>query len=117
MSAPQSVHSWIPRTGSIWDNTKDVAKRRKRPDRNSEVIDTLQAGQPLIILCYSMSDHEESWEDPERNIWRSKAWDFVVTSDDDSGGYVADVYVNTYGIVTQQLGPQGACNLLKQRLV
>jgi hypothetical protein len=64
-----------------------------------------------------MSDHEESWEDPERNTWKSKAWDFVVTSDDDPGGYVADVFVNTFGDVTHQLGPQGACNALKQRLV
>src|SRR6266487_108845 len=109
------VHTWINHTGSIWENAKDIAHRRLRPDATSPKIDTLPAGQPLTILCYSLGTTEE-FINPLGIRNTSNAWDFVVTSDQDSGGYVADVYVNNDGDIAQQLGEQGRCNALKQRL-
>lgn len=47
---------------------------------------------------------------------RVQPWDFVVTSDGDVGGYVADVFVDTGDDIIKQLGEQGSCNLLQQRL-
>jgi hypothetical protein len=48
--------------------------------------------------------------------YTSEYWDFVVTSDQDPGGYVADVFVNTGGNIERQLGEQGSSDMLQQRL-
>lgn len=103
------------RTGSIWSNVTLGANRRLGPGTNFEEIDTLPAGQSLIVLCYSHGQ-SESFTAPNGQTYTSDAWDFVVTSDQDPGGYVADVFVDTGGDVTQQLGAQGTCELLQQRL-
>jgi hypothetical protein len=108
-------------TGSIWSNVTAKANRRHGPGTNFALIDQLPAGQPLIILCYTRGD-TETWTTPPlpnapqgvKNT--SDAWDFVVTSDQDRGGYVADVLIDTGGDITQQLGAQGTCDALRQHL-
>jgi hypothetical protein len=102
--------------GKIWANVTGGAHRRYGPGKNFAVIDTLQAGTSLIVLCYSLGD-TESFTTPGGQMNMSNAWDFVVTSDQDPGGYVADVLVDTGGDITRQLGEQGACDALRQRLV
>ncbi len=102
--------------GKIWANVTDGARRRYGPGKNYDIIDTLQAGTSLIVLCYSLGD-TESFMTPGGKTYTSNAWDFVVTSDQDPGGYVADVLVDTGGDITQQLGEQGRCDALRQRLV
>jgi hypothetical protein len=103
------------RTGSIWSNVTLGANRRQGPGTNFGIIDTLPAGTPLIVLCYSLGE-TESFTTAQGNTNTSAAWDFVVTSDQDSGGYVADVLVDTGGDIVQQLGGQGTCAALRQRL-
>ena len=107
-----SIHN---HTGSIWSNVTLGANRRRGPGTNFEKIDTLPAGQSLIILCYSRGQ-SESFTAPNGQTYTSDAWDFVVTGDQDPGGYVADVLVDTGGDITQQLGSQGTCQILQQRL-
>ena len=102
-------------TGSIWSNVTLGANRRSGPGTNFGVIDTLPAGTPLVVFCYSFGT-TESFTTPQGNTNTSAAWDFVVISDKDSGGYVADVLVDTGGDIVQQLGGQGACAALQQRL-
>ncbi len=102
-------------TGSIWGNVTGHVHRRLGPGTNFDIIDSLQAGQPLIILCYSLGD-TESFTAPSGQTNTSDAWDFVVISDQDAGGYVADVFVDTGSNITQQLGEQGRCDQLQQRL-
>ncbi len=104
------------RTGSIWSNVTLGANRRRGPGTNFDKIDNLPAGQSLIVLCYSRGD-TESFTAPNGRSYSSDAWGFVVTSDQDPGGYVADVFVDTGGDIRQQLGAQGTCNVLQQRLV
>ena len=110
------VHTWIHHTGSIWENATDNPHRRSGPGTNFPIIGPpLQPGQPLIILCYSLGTTVE-FTNPLGITNRSDAWDFVVISDQDPGGYVADVFVNTDGNIRQQLGDHGTCELLRQRL-
>lgn len=101
--------------GKIWDNIPSVVHRRYGPGTSFEVIDSLQPGQPLIVLCYSLGD-TESFTTPGGQTNTSNAWDFVVIGDGDAGGYVADVFVETGDDIVKQLGEQGSCNLLQQRL-
>ncbi len=101
--------------GSIWSNVTQGAHRRRGPGTNFEVIDTLPAGQSLVVLCYSRGQ-SESFTAPDGHTYTSDAWDFVITSDQDPGGYVADVLVETGGDITQLLGAQGTCEILRQRL-
>ncbi|SRR6266699_980851 len=81
-----------------------------------------QADQELIVLCYSLGE-TVTWTTPplphapQGVTNTSDAWDFVVTSDQDAGGYVADVFIDTHGDIRHQLGEQGRCDHLKQRLV
>ncbi len=105
------------RTGSIWNNVTTGAHRRKGPGTNYEMIDTLHANQSLIVLCYSRGG-QVTWTSPPPHVQTntSDAWDFVVTSDQDPGGYVADVFVDTGADITQQLGEQGTSDALRQRL-
>lgn len=103
------------RTGTIWGNVTAGANRRKGPGTKYDPpIDTLPAGKPVIVLCYA---HGESvtWTAPNGHTYTSDAWDFVVTSDQDPGGYVADVFVDTGGDIVQQLGQQGTCDALGDR--
>jgi hypothetical protein len=104
--------------GKIWSNVTLGANRRHGPGTSFGVIDTLPANQQLIVLCYSLGD-TESFANPTdpNHPFSSNAWDFVVTSDQDPGGYVADVFVDTGGDIRQQFGSQGTCPALKQRLV
>jgi len=101
-------------TGSIWSNTGNV-HRRRGPGTNFEIIDSLPAGQPLIVFCYALGD-PVTFTTPSGHTNTSDAWDFVVISDQDAGGYVADVFIDTGSDITQQLGEQGRCDLLQQRL-
>ena len=102
-------------TGSIWSNVTDGANRRHGPGTNYGVIDNLPAGTPLIVLCYSHGQ-SESFTAPNGQAYTSDAWDFVITGDQDRGGYVADVLIDTDGDVVQQLGAQGTCDALRQHL-
>ena len=102
-------------TGSIWSNVTQGANRRRGPGTNFESIGTLPPGQSLIVLCYSRGQ-SESFTAPNGQTYTSDVWDFVVTSDQDPGGYVADVLVDTGGDIAQQLGAQGTCQILQQRL-
>lgn len=102
-------------TGSIWSNATGGVHRRSGPGTSFALIDSLQASQPLIVLCYATGD-TESFTTPGGQTNTSNAWDFVLTSDQDGGGYVADVFVDTGGDITQQLGAQGTCAVLAQRL-
>src|SRR5690349_20496818 len=72
--------------------------------------------QILIVLCYSYGD-TVSVVNPYGHKNTSDAWDFVITSDDDPGGYMADVYIDTGDDSIQQLGPQGTSDALQQRLM
>jgi hypothetical protein len=101
--------------GSIWSNVTLGANRRHGPGSNFAIIDKLPADQPLIVLCYTRGD-TESWTASNGQSYTSDAWDFVVTGDQDPGGYVADVLIYTDGDITQQLGAQGTCDALRQRL-
>ena len=104
------------RTGSIWSNVTAGANRRHGPGTKYDPpIDTLPAGKGLIVLCY-VHGETVSWTAPNGQTYTSDAWDFVVTSDQDSGGYVADVFVDTGGDIAQQLGQQGTCDALGDRL-
>jgi hypothetical protein len=107
-------------TGSIWSNVTGGANRRHGPGTNFNLIDqasinNLPAGTSLIVLCYTRGD-TESWTAPDGHTYTSDAWDFVVISDQDRGGYVADVFINTDGDITHQLGAQGTCDALRQHL-
>lgn len=106
-------------TGSIWDNVTAGARRRTGPGTDYAEKDELQAGQSLIVLCYSHDSQGAShnWTTPGGQTYTSDAWDFVVIGDQDAGGYVADVLVNTGGDIRQQLGGQGTSDALRQRLV
>ena len=108
--------------GSIWSNVTDGANRRHGPGTSfNPPIDKLPAGTSLIVLCYTRGD-TESWTTPPlpnapHGVTNtSDAWDFVVTSDQDRGGYVADVFIDTGGDITLQLGAQGTCDALRQHL-
>jgi hypothetical protein len=102
-------------TGSIWSNATTGVRRHTKPHTDAEVKDVLPADQPLLIFCYSHGDTVK-FENPNGHTNMSNAWDFVVTNDDDSGGFVADVYINTGNDIIQQLGPQGTSDALRQRL-
>lgn len=101
-------------TGSIWGNVSIPVNRRSGPGTDFAIIDTLEAGKSLIVLCYSLGD-TESFTASNGQRYTSNAWDFVVKDDQDPGGYVADVFVNTGGDITQMLGEQGRCDVLAQR--
>jgi len=99
--------------GIIWSNAMQGVNRRSGPGEDYAAIDTLQAGQPLVVLCYSQGEPVTFTNPFQTNT--SDAWDFVVTSDQDPGGYVADVFIDTGGDTTQQFGEQGRCDILQQR--
>jgi hypothetical protein len=109
---PMATHN---HEGKIWSNVTLGANRRQGPGTSFAVIDTLPANQQLIVLCYRLGD-SESFTAPNGQSFTSDAWDFVVTSDQDHGGYVADVLIDTGGDIRQQLGSQGPCDALIQRL-
>ena len=102
--------------GTIWSNTPSQVHRRSGPGVSFPLIDSLSPGQEVLILCYTLGD-SESFTNPNGVTNTSTAWDFVFTGDQDSGGYVADVFINTGGDIIQQLGQQGTCYQLKQRLM
>ena len=99
-------------TGTIWSNATTV-NRHTGPGSGFPHLDRLQAGTPLIVLCYSQGDSQK-FTPVGHPQYTSTAWDFVVTDDQDSGGYVNDVYIDTGGDITQQLGGQGTCARLIQ---
>ena len=103
------------RTGSIWSNAAAGANRRQGPGTNFNLIDTLPAGTSLLVLCYSQGQ-SETFTAADGQTYTSSIWDFVVTSDQDRGGFVADVFVDTGGDTAQQLGSQGTCDAPQQRL-
>src|SRR5690349_14235323 len=87
-------------TGSIWGNATDGVNRHSEPNKQSATIgNPLPAGQSLIVLCYTLGETVsfQNPENPPGQPFSSNAWDYVVTSDQDKGGYVADVYVDTKG--------------------
>ena len=103
-------------TGFIWDHAMNGVNRHKGPSKDSpKILPALHAGQSLIVLCYSLGDDME-FPNPFQPNNTSNAWDFVVTSDQDGGGYVADVFIDTGGDIVQQLGGQGTCDALQRRL-
>jgi hypothetical protein len=105
-------------TGKIWHSLTEGVFIHSEPTNTPETrIGTLHADQQLIVLCYSFGDsislQHPTGDEPTQP---SNAWDFVVTSDQDRGGYVADVFIDTGGDIRQQLGEQGRCDILKRRL-
>jgi len=104
--------------GKIWSNVDAPgANRRKGPGKDFALIDTLPAGTSFIVLCYALGNAEVKWTGPDGTMYNSNAWDFVVTGNQDGGGYVADVLIDTGGKITDQLGAQGSCHALGQHLV
>ncbi len=106
-------------TGRIWQSVgTDGVWRHSEPNNDHDTrIDTLHAGQQLIVLCYSLGTPISLLHPTgPQPTHPSEAWDFVVTGDQDRGGYVADVFIDTGGDIRQQLGEQGRCDILKQRL-
>ncbi len=101
--------------GTVWENAGRVNRHRGPKADPTTVIDTVNAGQRVTILCYSHGDTEK-FINPHGHENTSDAWDFVVTGDQDRGGFVADVFINTDGDIAQQLGSQGTCDALRQRL-
>src|SRR5215471_6240483 len=94
--------------GKIWSNATQSVYRRSGPGEDYDVIDTLEADQTLIVLCYTQGDLVEFTNPFQTNV--SDAWDFVVTGNQDPGGYVADVFIDTHGDIIQQLGMQNRCD-------
>lgn len=105
-------------TGSVWSNVSKGANVREGPGTNFPTItDTLplKAGTPVVILCYSLGE-EIVHLAPDGVKYKSRAWDYVVTTNGDRG-YVADVLINTGGDIIKQMGQQGTCKLVGQRLM
>jgi hypothetical protein len=102
--------------GSIWSNVLNGAHVRSEPNGDAPITNTLPAGTSLIVLCYSKGPQDVSFTAPDGHKYTNKFWDFVVTDDQDRGGFVADVLVNAGGDIDQQLGGQGTCKLLGQYL-
>ena len=100
-------------TGSIWSNATEGVNRRCGPGTGFKIIDTLSANQGVLVVCFLLGD-TESFTASDGNLNTSDAWDFVLTSESDSGGYVADVYINTGGDITQQLGAHGNCSIIRR---
>ena len=100
--------------GTVWENAARVNRHSGPKADPTTIIDTIHANQQVTILCYSKGD-TQTFANPFRTN-TSDAWDFVVTSDQDPGGYVADVLIDTGGDIRQQLGSQGTCDALRQRL-
>src|SRR6516225_8923019 len=87
--------------GTIWANAGNVT-RYNTPHADNSIIDSINAGQSVTILCYSHGD-TQSFKAPDGVTYTSDAWDFVVTSDQDAGGFVNDVHINTGGDIRKQL--------------
>ena len=109
------------RAGIIWSNLPQGVNRRSGPGENYTVIDTIAANTNVIVLCYSQGETltftTPPFKDhPNGQTNTSSVWDFVVTSDMDPGGFVADVYINTGGDTSTMLGPQNTCGALVQRV-
>ncbi len=102
-------------TGTVWSNATSGVHRRSGPGTTFPINKTLPAGTPLIVLCYSQGE-EQSFTASDGHVYTNTAWDFVIIDDQDPGGYVADVYVDTGGDITHQLGVQGTCTRLSQTL-
>jgi len=102
-------------TGSIWKNVPPQGVgRHSGPGHQFALIDTLYKEQQVVVLCYSVGE-SVTFKNPYREN-TSKAWDFVVTGDQDPGGFVADVHLDTGDDIIQQLGGQGTCGALRHRL-
>lgn len=99
--------------GTVWGNIGSVTRYSAPHSDATKVIDTLHANQSVKVLCYSHGD-TESWKTPGGVNNTSDAWDFVVTSDQDPGGFVNDVFIDTGGPI-QHLLPV-TCTILSQRL-
>ena len=107
-------------TGTIWQNVNPSdGVRRLGPDDSYPVLDTLKAGTSVVVLCYSHNPQgiTKSHTTPGGVANTSDLWDFVVTENDDGGGYIPDVFVNTGADTDKLYGPQGACAALQQRLL
>ena len=105
--------------GSVWGNAGSVTRYSVPHADPTKAIDTLKANQSVTVLCYSHGD-TETWTStpfaghPQGEFYKSDAWDFVVTGDQDPGGFVADVYIDTGGPIQNQLPV--TCTILSQRL-
>lgn len=100
--------------GTVWQNAGRVNRHSGPFADPTTVIDTVNAGQSVIVLCYSQGETQTFANPFHSNT--SDAWDFVITSDQDPGGFVADVFINTDGDIRQQIGSQCTCDALQQRL-
>ena len=107
-------------TGTIWQNIDHRGEvRHLGPGDNFDPIGSkLKPGTAVVVLCYSHNPVGITKKHPTPGGIHNEndLWDFVVTEDDDSGGYIPDVYVDTGDPIDKQLGPQGTCAALKQRL-
>ena len=99
--------------GIVWHNAGRVNRHSGPTADSNTVIDTINANQPVTVLCYSHGD-TQSFTAPDGHTYTSDAWDFVVTSDQDAGGFVNDVHINTGGDIRKQLPV--TCSVLAQRL-
>jgi hypothetical protein len=111
--------------GTIWsknpDGTPLTVHRRKGPGQDFALVDQqdgkLAGGTPVIVLCYTLGNEDVEFPNPFQPHNKSNAWDFVVTSDQDPGGFVADVFIDTGGDIRHQLREQGKCSVLRRSLV
>ena len=100
--------------GTVWENAGRVNRHRGPKADPTTIIDTVHAHQRVTILCYTKGDTQTFTNPFQTNT--SDDWDFVVIGDHDPGGFVADVFINTGSDIHQQLGKQGTCDALRQRL-
>ena len=100
--------------GIVWSNAGSVPRYSGPHADPNTIIDTITANQHVTVLCYTNGD-TESFTTPGGVLNTSPAWDFVVTSDQDPGGFVNDVYLDTNNQDIRKLLPT-TCNILWQRL-
>ena len=106
--------------GTVWHNAGSVTRYSGPHADPTTVIDTINHDQSVTVLCYSLGDNM-TWTTPPLPNYpngvtnTSDAWDFVVTSDQDPGGFVADVFLDTDNKDIRVLLTV-TCTILYQRL-
>ncbi len=102
--------------GKVWGNAGSVTRYSGPHADPTTALDTINANQSVTVLCYSNGD-TESFTTPGGVHNTSAAWDFVVTSIQDPGGFVPDVYIDTGGPIQNQLPSAEVIALRLQRIV
>ncbi len=98
--------------GNVWKNAATVNRYSGPHADSTTVIDTVNANQSVTVVCYAHGD-TESFTAADGHTYTSDAWDFVVTGNEDPGGFVNDVYINTGGDIHNQLP---TCTIILERM-